>query len=209
MTYLICITIAMKIPAAALFRDIRGFLIFALLILIAATVAFPETETTAGRGIVFKDLLGGFEAAWRFICLVFLGVLFTAASSTREIRRGAESVLSVIPGVPANKAGFMVAATVSMLPLISDAVSETQDAQRARWSHKRKNPVVRIARLVIPILLRVFRMTNEMADAMQARGLDLGNPRPIRKRRLRLADGTALALTLCVCAAALVAARLV
>ena len=63
----------------------------------------------------------------------------------------------------------MISLLVRFIPMILSQARETADAQRARCIECRKNPVVRLVKLTVALLRRIFEDADRLVVAMEAR----------------------------------------
>ena len=114
----------------------------------------------------------------RFVDLLLITGLLTNTTTTGELTRGIESVLrplSVI-GLPAHEVAMIGAIALRFLPILGEQMESVIMAQASRgvsaggsgrW-HVARN-ARRIASLIIPLFVDVYRRSDEMMLAMQAR----------------------------------------
>ncbi len=141
------------------FRRIKGILI--LLILIPAVKMLNSPDL---GGLVEGALL-----AFRFLVFLSLGTAFALNTKGSEVRDALTLVLSRIPFVPAGRIGTQIGLSIGSIPLIIEEANRIREAQISRLSDLRRNPVLRIARLVVPLFIGIFTRAQEMADAMESR----------------------------------------
>jgi energy-coupling factor transporter transmembrane protein EcfT len=104
------------------------------------------------------------------LALVFLvGTLLMATTRPAEIKTGVQWFLRPLPFVPAERVGTMLGLLVRFIPVIFQEVSRASDAQRARAVENRRNPLRRAVKLGVPIMIRVFERSDQLALAMAAR----------------------------------------
>jgi energy-coupling factor transporter transmembrane protein EcfT len=104
------------------------------------------------------------------LALVFLvGTLLMATTRPAEIKTGVQWFLRPLPFVPAERVGTMLGLLVRFIPVIFEEVSRASDAQRARAVENRRNLLRRAVKLGVPIMIRVFERSDQLALAMAAR----------------------------------------
>ena len=102
--------------------------------------------------------------------LVFsVGAAFIATTRSSEIKAGVQWFLKPVPGVPAERVATMLSLVARFMPLILEQAAKTSDAQRARASENRRNPLRRLTAFGIPFLRRTFETADNLAVAMEAR----------------------------------------
>ncbi len=94
--------------------------------------------------------------------------------------------------------GFIMSASLQFVPVISRKVRNVADAQRARgiplepgWRALRNYPA-----FLGPILIQAFRLAEELAESMEARGFGRSGRTFFKEYRLRSVDWIALAIGL-------------
>ncbi len=151
-----------RLPLKNALKDLKFvflFLIFAFI----ARVAMAEEG-------IFYGALDGIKIVLRFIVIISAGFLFIATTKTFEIKAAIEWFLSFIPFVPAKKISTMIGLLIRFMPVIIDCAKEINMAQKARGGGKIKNPVYRLRRLVIPIMLKTVKTADNLVFAMKSRG---------------------------------------
>ncbi|MCK5311663.1 MAG: energy-coupling factor transporter transmembrane protein EcfT, partial [Desulfobacteraceae bacterium] len=84
-------------------------------------------------------------------------------------KSAAEWFLRPVPFIPEKRASLMIGLSIRFLPLIIEQAKQVSDAQKARCSDNQKNPVIKISRLIFPILKKTFQTADNLALAMESR----------------------------------------
>ncbi len=172
----------------------------------AASLFFFGTGSPA-KGIAFLRRLGGVfllaaaggmlffgPAETGLLLLRLLGLLTVSAaclgSLSPEALAAALQTLRVPEGV-----GFLLTAGTRYVPRIENALRAIRDAQQARGIDLRLSPrnLGRLTALFVPLLIQGLRLADELALAMEARGLSSSRRRPPMLPRFTLRDGLLLA----------------
>ena len=120
------------------------------------------------------------------LALVFLaGTLLMATTRPAEIKAGVQWFLKPLPLVPAERVGTMLGLLVRFIPVIFEEVARVSDAQRARAVENRRNPLRRAAKLGVPIMVRVFERSDQLALAMEARCYSERRTHPVLRAALK------------------------
>ncbi len=144
---------------------------------------------TAAGGLLFFGL-----AETGVLLLRLLGLLSVSAaclgSLSAEALAAALQKLCVPEGV-----GFLLTAGSRYVPRIESALRAIRDAQRARGIDLRfrLRNLGRLTALFVPLLIQGLRLADELALAMEARGVSSSRRRPPVLPRFRLRDGLLLA----------------
>lgn len=159
------------IPLRSILGEMRYFAVLLLLVFIARALSTPGTALTSLIGITVtrEGVTDGGLVCWRLACVVLAGLIFIAATRPSEIRGAVIWVLAPVPWIPERRAGTMISLLVRFIPMILNQARETADAQRARCIECRKNPVVRLVKLTVALLRRIFEDADRLVIAMEAR----------------------------------------
>jgi energy-coupling factor transporter transmembrane protein EcfT len=160
-----------RLSPGAVLRDIRFFLFFlsGFVLLRALSTSGPVIFGWKGVGLSFQGLQEGGLLAVRLLLIVLLGLVFVRTSRAWEIRAAVEWILRPVPRVPETRISTMLSLMVRFVPEIFVAAGEVSEAQQARGIQNRRNPVYRMTCWAVPLLHRIFRISDEMALAMAAR----------------------------------------
>lgn len=101
----------------------------------------------------------------RIATLVLLAALVTLTTRTRDLVDTLEwSLAPLAPlGVDPPKVGLAISLAIRFIPVIAGIFGEVREAQAARGGGRNA------LRLVMPTVIRTLRMTDEIADAIDAR----------------------------------------
>lgn len=101
----------------------------------------------------------------RIATLVLLAALVTLTTRTRDLVDTLEwSLAPLAPlGVDPAKVGLAISLAIRFIPVIAGIFGEVREAQAARGGGRNA------LRLVMPTVIRTLRMTDEIADAIDAR----------------------------------------
>lgn len=189
------------VTLSALKRDL-GFLFWLLALVIASrslNLPGPPVSPWLPDCVSAPGMADGLLAAGRILTVSLLGCLLVATTRSGEIRAAVAWFLEPVPGVPAGRVATMISLLVRFLPLILRRFHETRAAQAARGADLVKNPVRRMALLVIPVLRRVLLDADHLVLAMEARCYTEDRVEPGFRPSFRDAAAlTAATLVLCV-----------
>lgn len=149
---------------------------------VAETAAAAETALsgTASTGTVAPwasilwaaspgAALAAGAATWKFLLIVWLGILFTAVMDPVEFHSVVHWLLRPVPGVPTGRLAAQTSFTLVLLPRLLDAAHEIREARRARGIENRKNPLRRLRTLVYPLFEKLLTDMEEFSLALEAR----------------------------------------
>lgn len=101
----------------------------------------------------------------RFAVLILAASLVTLTTRTAALVGALERGLGFLSrfGVDAEKASLAISLAFRFIPVIARTVSEVREAQQARGQDRS------ILALAVPVLVRVLKMADEVAEAIDAR----------------------------------------
>jgi energy-coupling factor transport system permease protein len=168
------------------------------------------------RGLVqfFKGLgpavLGFFAVAWLAFDffpaltaaarLLALGLLFFLFFQTTSPKGLSQALVRL--GLPYSF-GFVLTVSLEFIPVLARRAANIRDAQRSRgiplgagWRGLRYSPA-----LLGPLLIQAFKLADEMAEALEARGFGSAGRRPGGELHFRFPDWIAVVLSVSLLAA--------
>jgi energy-coupling factor transport system permease protein len=187
------------------------------LLLVAAGVLLALTGMTGRRKGLRNFLqglgpavLGFFAVAWlafdlhlaltagaRLLALGLIFFLFFQATSPQDLSQALVRV-----GLPYS-VGFVLTVSMEFIPVLSRRAANIRDAQRSRgipvgfgWRGLRFLPA-----LLGPLLIQAFKLADEMAEALEARGFGSTSRRSGGELHFRFLDWTVASLSLGLLAA--------
>ncbi len=168
------------LPGKTIFFELRYFGFFLLVVFMSNCLTQPGTPIFSLKGIsiTLEGVVEGLLASWRLALIILMGLLFSVSTRPKDIRTAVEHLLAPIPFVPEKRIAVMMGLIVRFIPVILSTTQEISDAQRARAIDQRKNPIVRMSRLVLPVMRRTIDRSQRLADAMESRCFDENRPSP-------------------------------
>lgn len=147
-------------------RFARDFRLFAVLLLVMFLVrSFGQVVGTASR----ESMGSAGVLVWRLAILVIYGSLLAATTRASHLQAAVAWYLRPLRFIPGGRIATMVGLTISLIPLVFDTYREISDAQTARCANAIRNPIRRLRRLSVPLLLKTFGRADEIGAAMEAR----------------------------------------
>ncbi|MCA0406639.1 MAG: energy-coupling factor transporter transmembrane protein EcfT, partial [Proteobacteria bacterium] len=125
----------------------------ALIVLVQAFVGGPETALLVGA---------------RLVALLLLAGLITLTTRTQDMIATLERMVRPLARIGVNPARTALALSLAVrfVPIMARITSEVREAQRVRGLENN------ILALAVPTIIRALRLTDEVADAIEARGFD-------------------------------------
>ncbi|MFO1127714.1 MAG: energy-coupling factor transporter transmembrane protein EcfT [Rhodospirillales bacterium] len=154
-------------------------LLFAVARLSAAEILRPIRPTLwlVAAVVIAHGLLGnwtfGVVAGLRFAILVVLATLISLTTPVAGMLATIEGLMRPLRrlGIRPAKVALVVTLAIRLVPLVFEEAGKVREAQRARGLERS------ITALFVPLLVRMLRCANEMADAIEARCYD-ADPAP-------------------------------
>lgn len=140
-----------RIPAHAAFAQIRPVL-WVLAILFAAQ-------------LWLVDLTAALLLVLRFAALILAASLVTLTTRTTDLVAVIERALSPLArlGFDVGKVSLAISLAIRFIPAVGAIVEEVREAQRARGQDRS------IVALAVPVIVRLLKMADEIAEAIDAR----------------------------------------
>ena len=125
------------------------------------------------------DWVLGLETVLRILILLLLAVVVTLTTKLSDmidiLERGMKPLRLV--GINPSKVGMMLSMVIRLIPLLMREAGEILEAQRARGLDR--NAIA----LLVPLLIKALKMSDDLSDAMDARGYDPGAVSPVWRRK--------------------------
>jgi len=156
----------------------KPFLIMFLFLWIISAVSFQSGDWQLGPlGISYQGAVQGGLTILRFALLIALGFLFTETTAGAPLREGLEWAIAPLKrlGIRTRNWSLAVSITLQFVPWILQKVSQLQLALRSRGrQHKQLRHWTprQIYMLIVPLLIIVIGMGDELATAIESRGYD-------------------------------------
>ncbi|MGM9942336.1 MAG: energy-coupling factor transporter transmembrane component T family protein [Bulleidia sp.] len=172
--------------------------------------------TLFGFSLYSGAVLQTLYIAVRLLLMIMITTCLTATTKPMDMTLGIEELLSPFRkiGVPAHEIAMLISIALRFIP---DLIEETQRIMKAQQSRgvdmqegTLKEKISAILSLIVPLFVSAFQRAEDLANAMEARGYNPGEPRT-RYRQLTFAmrDYMLLAGSCCVLAAMIVIAVII
>ena len=152
-------------------NHIKYFLILLFFIFVSRALTTPGEPLFSIFGVPVSSygIKDGALVSIRFLIIMLLGMIFSHTTKPSSIKSAAEWFLKPIPFIPEKRASLMIGLSIRFLPLIIEQAKQVSEAQKARCADNQKNPVKKIAKLILPILKKTFQTADNLALAMESR----------------------------------------
>lgn len=156
---------------------VAGFITLSLYLLAGLGIPALLRQLYAARWIVLVMLVTQvlFLPVWvaatntaRVLVVIVLAALITLTTRIPALLDATERALAPLKRFGVNPAGIglLLALTITAIPVIGGFAADIRDAQRARGAP------VRLQTFVVPLLVMSLRHSDELADALTARGIE-------------------------------------
>lgn len=190
-----------------LFGSLRAmWFIVIVLLLINALVPPRGAEVIAfsiGTFNVYWDaILQSLKIVLRLVLMISLSMILTATTKPLELTYALEWYLTPLKVIkfPAHEVAMTISIALRFIPTILGEVERIMKAQSSRgvdFKHGKLSSRFRaIISLIIPLFISAFQRSEELADAMEARGYDPKQKRT-RYRKLKFHFSDSFAFILC------------
>jgi biotin transport system permease protein len=118
--------------------------------------------------VIFLPLMDAITNTGRVLVVIVLAALITLTTRIPALLDATDHALAPLRRLRVNTAaiGLLLALTMTAIPVISGFASEIREAQRAR------GVTVRPQRFIVPLLVMSLKHSDELADALTARGIE-------------------------------------
>ncbi|MFD1903452.1 CbiQ family ECF transporter T component [Paenibacillus rhizoplanae] len=159
------------------FRFFRPFLLMFLFLWLLAGLSWSSPDFALGPlSFSYEGLMRGGISVLRFLLLITLGFLFTETTTGAPLREGLEWGIAPLRtlGIRTRNWSLAVSVTLQFVPWILGKLDQLQLALGsrgrrargvARWSPRQ------IALIIVPLLILVLGMGDELATAVESRGV--------------------------------------
>lgn len=146
-----------RFDTQTLYRQLRPALPFILLIALFQVFAASWVEAV--------------ETVLRFSGLILLAALLSLTTSPAALSDALLAAMRPFKrfGLPAEQIALAMTLAIRFIPVIAQAAEDVREAQRARGGRNRP------FRSVGPTLIRTLKLADELAEALEARGLGLAD----------------------------------
>ena len=118
--------------------------------------------------VFFMPVLAAVSNTSRVLVVIVLAALITLTTRVPALLDATERVLAPLRRFGVNPAGIglVLALTITAIPVIGGFAADIREAQRARGAP------VRLQTFVVPLLVMSLKHSDELADALTARGIE-------------------------------------
>ncbi|OKP66275.1 hypothetical protein A3842_29755 [Paenibacillus sp. P3E] len=167
-----------RIPWQRTIRFFRPFLLMFLFLWLLSALTWSSPDYKLGPvGLSLAGMERGGLNVLRFLLLVALGFLFTETTTGAHLREALEWGITPLKklGIRTRNWSLAVSVTLQFVPWILDKLAQLQLALNSRGRKARgmaRYTPRQVALLIVPLLILVIGMGDELATAVESRGYD-------------------------------------
>lgn len=168
------------------------------IVIVPGQVLFTIIGITVSR----EGLLAGSWLVFKVTGVLLLAAWLTFTTSPGELMAGLERLFSPLQRIrfPVQELVMMMTLSLRFLPLLVEETRQVQQAQLARGAHWRGSSLRQkghyIIALIVPLLRLSLERAEDLAEAMENRGYQVGQARtPLYSQALRSGDWLLIAVT--------------
>lgn len=181
---LIIVSLLAHIETGILLKTLRPvlpffFCLFLLYIFFTPGKAIPPFPIGPVQ-ISYAGLIMGLIQISKFILLVLAAAILTMTTTPSAISSGLEHLLRPLKriGVSSHDITMLISLALRFLPALLDQMKQISEAQIARGASfnpvNLRGKIRAISYLTIPLLINIFRNSDQLVDAMESRGYQPG-----------------------------------
>jgi energy-coupling factor transport system permease protein len=194
-----------KLSFQQLFKQLKALWLM-LIFLLVINILIPNTQTintyfmVFGLRIYHAALLQTFYIVFRLVLMIALTLILTASTRPLDLTYAIEWYLTPLKVIrfPSHEVAMTMSIALRFIPTLLDETNRIMKAQASRgvdFVHgKLKEKMRAIVSLIVPLFISAFQRSEELANAMEARGYDPSATRTrYRQLKWRTRDSFALA----------------
>ena len=172
-----------KIKFSQLYRQLKPLWLM-LLFLLLINVLLPNTQEISGYlnlggiKIYYAALLQTFYIVFRLVLMIALTLVITASTRPLDLTYAIEWYLSPLKVIrfPSHEVAMTMSIALRFIPTLLEETYRIMKAQASRgvdFMHgKLKEKLSAMVSLIVPLFISAFQRSEELANAMEARGYD-------------------------------------
>jgi len=144
--------------------------------------------------ISYEGLMLGIVQIWKFILLLIAASIMTMTTTQSELTGGLERLLRPLKifGISSHDIAMLIGLALRFIPTLQNEMRNVRDSQLARGAdfdpHRLIGKIKAAGLLALPLLINIVRHSEELVDAMEARGYQPGRRNYLYNPALTLMD---------------------
>lgn len=193
-----------KVSLKTLLRLIKNMWIMFLFLFIINIISFQRGTLIWDLGFFKLYDSGIYQTLYiiiRLVIMLSITTILTSSTKPLDMTYGLEYLMTPLKVIkfPTHEIAMIISIALRFIPTLLDETERIMKAQASRGSilseGKLKDKIPAIISLIIPLFFSAFKRSDELADAMEARGYDPSSKRT-RYRLLKFGGNDFAAFTL-------------
>lgn len=183
-----------------LFSSLKSLWIIIVLLLFINSLIPPQNATNVafsinGFNVYYEAIFQSLKIILRLVLMISWTMILTSTTKPLDLTNALEWFMSPLKVIkfPAHEIAMTISIALRFIPTLLDETLRIKKAQESRgvdFSHGKISSRIRaLISLIVPLFISAFQRSEELADAMEARGYD---PRAKRskyhKMRFHISD---------------------
>jgi energy-coupling factor transport system permease protein len=194
-----------KLTFRQLFKQLKALWVM-LIFLLLINILIPNTQDISGYFLIlgiriyYAALLQTFYIVFRLVLMIALTLILTASTRPLDLTYAIEWYLTPLKVIhfPSHEVAMTMSIALRFIPTLLDETNRIMKAQASRgvdFIHGKLREKMRaIVSLIVPLFISAFQRSEELANAMEARGYDPSATRTrYRQLKWQARDTVALA----------------
>ena len=184
-------------------RPVWPFFVMLFFIYVLFTPGTSILPSSFGPFMISKEgLYLGVYQLGKFLLLILTASLLTMTTSPSELTIGVERLLRPLQilGISSHNIALMVSMAIRFIPTLQREMNNIRDAQSARGANFRAGSLIGKIRSIIciatPLTISILRRSDELVEAMEARGYQPGQRTYLRELEFTRKDYLSLGVIL-------------
>ena len=205
--FLILLMLISHVSFKSLFSSLKSLWFFVLFLLIINALVPPKDATNIAFSIgtfnvYYEAIFQSLKIIIRLILMVSLTMILTTSTKPLDLTNAFEWFLTPLKIIkfPAHEIAMTISIALRFIPTLLDETNRIMKAQESRgvdFKHGKLSVKIKaIISLIVPLFVSAFTRSEELADAMEARGYDPKAKRT-RYRKLSFHVGDIFSFILC------------
>lgn len=184
-------------------RPAWPFLVGLLILYSFFTAYHPALSFRGGWQIDLCGFLFGLEQVSKFALLILAAAILTMTAPASDLAAALEQLLRPLRfiGISSSNLALMVSLAMRFIPTLMDETASIREAQLARGTDPNPRSLVKKVRyitgLAVPLAMNMLRRSDQLVDAMEARGFHPGHRSHLRRLTLDAWDQAVLVVCIC------------
>jgi energy-coupling factor transport system permease protein len=172
-----------KLTFRQLFKQLKALWVM-LIFLLLINILIPNTQDISGYFLIlgiriyYAALLQTFYIVFRLVLMIALTLILTASTRPLDLTYAIEWYLTPLKVIhfPSHEVAMTMSIALRFIPTLLDETNRIMKAQASRgvdFIHGKLREKMRaIVSLIVPLFISAFQRSEELANAMEARGYD-------------------------------------